>query len=52
MNDIPTVESILNDEDVSSLSEDDVSVYQSKVKIEIIKLSHILIIYHIISISI
>lgn len=31
VNDIPTVESILNDEDVSLLSEDDVTVYQSKV---------------------
>lgn len=30
---IPTVESILNDEDVSLLSEDDLANYQSKVNI-------------------
>ncbi|KAE9545141.1 hypothetical protein AGLY_000684 [Aphis glycines] len=33
VNDIPTVESILNDEDISLLSEDDVNVYPSKLKV-------------------
>ncbi|XP_029342180.1 transformation/transcription domain-associated protein [Acyrthosiphon pisum] len=33
VNDIPTVESILNDEDVSLLSEDDVTVCQRKLKV-------------------
>lgn len=33
VNYIPTVESILNDEDISLLSEDDVNVYPNKVKI-------------------
>lgn len=42
---IPTVESILNDEDVSLLSEDDVTVHQSKVKIQIIKLCSKMISY-------
>lgn len=33
INDIPTVESILNDGDVSLLSEDELAGYQSKVNI-------------------
>ncbi|XP_050434277.1 vacuolar protein sorting-associated protein 8 homolog isoform X2 [Adelges cooleyi] len=33
IDDVPTIESILNDEDVSLLSEDDISIYQSKLKI-------------------
>lgn len=31
VSEIPSVESILNDEDVSLLSEDDLTVYQNKV---------------------
>ncbi|XP_025206602.1 vacuolar protein sorting-associated protein 8 homolog [Melanaphis sacchari] len=33
VNDIPTVESILNDGDISLLSEDDITVYQDKLKV-------------------